>query len=344
MSTPSHSVLGCGSDFNTPSDVELNSFDRAPSPWDIWPSLYLSPQSTAALDRAAFMYLDEDWPEASKLTSTPVAASPKMCIGLETSGTIDEITVGHGTDRESSTIQKSSPGSSVVASKRTAEYTFTKELCKRSKKTSLKTEREEKNADALDDEDVRTSGSRDSMLGFACPFYRRDPRMYRECMYRKLTRIRDVKQHIQRRHTPASSCPVCYSTFPSTKEGAEHIRERKCQPREVASLNFVNGISIEAQEQLKHRVDRTVTAEKQWYEVWDILFKGVPRPDKAYLGTVMEETVGMMRDFWKQEGVQAGAEFLQGHGVSFDDVADIQQLMVGLFDHVHTQFELQTRH
>ncbi|KFA56075.1 hypothetical protein S40293_00054 [Stachybotrys chartarum IBT 40293] len=343
MSAPSQSVFGCGSDFNTPSDVELNSFDRAPSPWDIWPSSYLLSQSTAAEDRAALMYTNKDWPEVSLLTSTPVVASPKMYPGLDTSSTTDEMTVGHDTDRERSTTQKSLLGSSVVASKRTAEYTFTKELCKRSKKMSLKTENEDKNADALDDEDVRIGGSRDSMLGFACPFYRRDPRMYRECMYRKLTRIRDVKQHIQRRHTPASSCPVCHSTFPSTKEGAEHIRKRRCQPREVASLNFVNGISIEAQEQLKHRVDRTVTAEKQWYEVWDILFKGVPRPDKAYLGTVMEETVSMMRDFWKQEGVQAGTEFLQGHGVSFDGVADVQQLMVGFFDHVHTQFEMQTR-
>ncbi|KFA81339.1 hypothetical protein S40288_08309 [Stachybotrys chartarum IBT 40288] len=222
---------------------------------------------------------------------------------------------------------------SVLPSKRVAGETLSKTLRKRRRES-----RENEDKGSNDDDSRAVTSRGDDTPCFACPFYRRDPQTYQECMHHTLTRIRDVKQHIRRRHTPASSCPTCYMIFSSIEEGENHIRARDCQPRDPSSLDCVHGISTKVQEELQHRMNRKKTAQEQWYEVWGILFKGVPEPSQPYLGTVFQETLGMMRDFWKQEGGQAGTDFLQSHGASFDGVYNMETLFVELFDHLRALF------
>ncbi|KAM0189609.1 hypothetical protein ACHAPA_006407 [Fusarium lateritium] len=78
----------------------------------------------------------------------------------------------------------------------------------------------------------------------ACPFSKKDLHVYRECIKFGFKRARDVKQHLKRNHSPEVVEPIRLCLQKPSTRG----------PR-----------------------------EKQWYEVFDILFPGyLPRPSSPY--------------------------------------------------------------
>lgn len=126
-----------------------------------------------------------------------------------------------------------------------------------------------------------------------------------ECMTRKLSRIQDVKQHLYRRHSQSRFyCPNCFKDFASPDPRDAHIREGDCKPSAPPARASVDGLSAQLQESLRTRLSRKLTAEEQWYEIWAIIFPDHPVPESAHLGTMISESVGMLRDFWRQEGQQ----------------------------------------
>ncbi|CAH0018374.1 unnamed protein product [Clonostachys rhizophaga] len=147
---------------------------------------------------------------------------------------------------------------------------------------------------------------------FACPFYRRHPTFHMDCMNRKLTRIRDVKQHIHRRHS-RSACAAGDSDAISAETGRELRR---------------------------HRAGRTETPVAEWRNIWRILFKDEPQSRDPLLGTMVEETVQMIKEFWKNEGNQITEQFLKEKGVGADDT--VQNNMSELFEVAHERFEQST--
>ena len=188
--------------------------------------------------------------------------------------------------------------------------------------------------------------SQSSSLSFACPFYRRFPARHYQCTTHKLKRIRDVKQHIQRRHAQTILyCPLCYESFHSPDLRDSHTRSMSCHKRDPPTTDHCDGVSQEAQELLKNRVGRKLSKSEQWYEVWDILFKGEKRPQSPYAGTMVQETIGMLRDFWKQEGPQIVPVFLENkrvQGCQHCDSWDLNQLLTDLFDEVQDRCEQKT--
>ncbi|KIM99693.1 hypothetical protein OIDMADRAFT_181109 [Oidiodendron maius Zn] len=167
----------------------------------------------------------------------------------------------------------------------------------------------------------------DCTRGYACPFFKRDPVRYMDCLTRKLTRIRDVKQHIERRHTqPRFSCPVCYGNFSSAQDRDDHIRSRCCVPRSPIAIDSLDGVSRETLKLLKSRVSRTL-AREQWYGVWDTIFSGVTRPESPYLDSTIEEIIGIIRNLWEREAVQILSNFPKRKQIQSRDNADATQLI-----------------
>ncbi|KAK6839246.1 hypothetical protein PG987_005112 [Apiospora arundinis] len=134
-------------------------------------------------------------------------------------------------------------------------------------------------------------------LVFACPFLKRHPHKHRACAKYVLRRVRDVKQHLNRRHrTPDFYCARCYDTFNSAKERDEHTRDGNCLYRENPHFE---GITEVQKEQLNNAKERNkMSPEDQWFMIWDILFPSAGRPNSVSRYSPQEEAVALIRDVW----------------------------------------------
>ncbi|KAK2617031.1 hypothetical protein QQS21_000125 [Conoideocrella luteorostrata] len=174
---------------------------------------------------------------------------------------------------------------------------------------------------------------------FACPFYRLLPMRHIDCVNLRLTRIRDVKQHLYRRHTQTTFyCPLCYQSFTSPHSRDGHIRSLYCKRRHPSA---VDGISEKARRRLSVRVDRDLPPDKQWYTIWDILFPGMPKPTTPYLGSVIDEIFGMLRDFWRQEHTRIAVDLFSTTCAPRGNHQMIETLVTEIFDKVQERFQQQ---
>ncbi|KAK7906584.1 hypothetical protein PG985_016321 [Apiospora marii] len=141
---------------------------------------------------------------------------------------------------------------------------------------------------------------------FACPFFKRHPNKHRDCSKYVLKRIQDVKQHLNRSHrTPDYYCARCYDTFHSAKERDEHTRKSNCHRRENHQYE---GITEDQKDQLAHPSGRNKTPMERWFNIWDILFPGVPRPKSVSRYSPREEAVEILRDIWSTRHSELLAE------------------------------------
>lgn len=167
-------------------------------------------------------------------------------------------------------------------------------------------------SEARDLADEDTHGAQPNQL-LACPFSKLDGNRYHGCLKFELRRVKDVKQHISRKHsTPEFYCPRCWHTFPDRVRRDEHVRVASCEMKPAPPFE---GISDQQREQLKRTVNRGATTVQQWYDVWDILFPGKDRPSSIYLGNFMEETLGYIRNRCQDGTLEARLSTLRNrHG------------------------------
>ncbi|KAI1635809.1 hypothetical protein F4809DRAFT_427506 [Biscogniauxia mediterranea] len=67
---------------------------------------------------------------------------------------------------------------------------------------------------------------------FACPFDKSNSNKYSDCRTNILTRIKDVKQHVYRKHSkPHLYCPFCFQVFANANSRDTHIRQETCVPQ-----------------------------------------------------------------------------------------------------------------
>ncbi|KAF5622318.1 hypothetical protein F52700_10581 [Fusarium sp. NRRL 52700] len=137
---------------------------------------------------------------------------------------------------------------------------------------------------------------------FACPYFRLDPVRHIECLSRRLYRIQDVKQHLSRRHY------IKRDTSDNTR-----------------------GVNLRTQKVLKLRLDRRLSPEGQWHEIWRNLFNGTVPSEGPYLGNSKEEIVGSMISICKQGSSRVVPGILRSLGFSTEKRKAIQQLMEQLF-------------
>lgn len=175
-------------------------------------------------------------------------------------------------------------------------------------------------------------------LLFACPLYRKYPLQNMDCVNRKLTRIRDVKQHLLRRHL-AFRCPICKIALPSAARRDEHIQAQTCQTKEMTELSGPDGIPQEVHDRLRDCSHRGKPPKVKWQEVWEIIF-GSPEPhEDPFLGPMMEETAKLMRDVWRREKESIVQAVISDADGSQEQTESQTKAMMAMFDKVQDRFE-----
>ncbi|WKT48391.1 hypothetical protein QSH57_013321 [Fusarium oxysporum f. sp. vasinfectum] len=124
---------------------------------------------------------------------------------------------------------------------------------------------------------------------FACPYLRLDPVRHIECLSRKLYRVQDVKQHLSRRH---------------------YMK----RDRTISTSDNTRGVNIRTQRVLKLRLDRRLSPEKQWHEIWKTLFNRASPREGPYLGDSKEEIVARKAVQQLMEQMFSGFQALSNEG------------------------------
>lgn len=176
---------------------------------------------------------------------------------------------------------------------------------------------------------------------FACPYYRRNPVAYQQCLTFKLKRIRDVKQHLSRKHYGATCfCPTCFRTFPTIGMKDDHIHGGNCVPKPSQAIDNIDAVSPNAQELLRQRVDRNASSEDQWFAVYEILFgKSVGDRVDPYVRSVVRETLGMVRAFLRATGYRIIPKILESNPRPDTDASGFEKIIHHVFDQVETEFD-----
>lgn len=135
-----------------------------------------------------------------------------------------------------------------------------------------------------------------SQRAFSCPFYLYDRSQHFDCLNRRLKRVSDVRQHLVRAHSLAPQCPICGEEFKEDSAGSgsaedrlsEHIQGQNCYPlpappppRHGITQDQLEVVRIIAARRNGRRA--TDPAAEKWFEIWDILFPGTPRPLSPYI-------------------------------------------------------------
>lgn len=112
-------------------------------------------------------------------------------------------------------------------------------------------------------------------LSLACPYLMHDPSEHSRCAIHVLARIKDVKQHLARRHMLPIYCPRCFGQFSTEDDRDEHVQQPICTRSEERRPS---GITAAQKARLERRLEEAQTVDEQWFEIWDILFPEAPRP------------------------------------------------------------------
>ncbi|KAF4912267.1 hypothetical protein CGCF415_v003763 [Colletotrichum fructicola] len=154
----------------------------------------------------------------------------------------------------------------------------------------------------------KTAQLNNDNLTLACPFFKKDSRTHGSCCGKRLTRIRDVKQHLKRRHYIPIYCPICNLTFNDEMARDNHTNEFSCQrgrhPRP-------EGINLRQQNELGKRASRQHSEDKQWFAIFAIIFPGDPLPSSAYIDPSLLDNANAYQDFVTTEGSGILYQFLQ---------------------------------
>ncbi|KAK0372456.1 hypothetical protein CLIM01_10198 [Colletotrichum limetticola] len=194
--------------------------------------------------------------------------------------------------------------------------------------------------ESADNDDVTIKGITGK---FACPFYRNNAVRHMACLNLRMARIRDVKQHLQRRHSePHHYCPHCYKRFGTYLEQSQHVQNQSIIGCSTKDKEF-DFVPPHAKDLLKFKVSRKDTAEEQWYTVWDKIFEPKPRPEHPYMGTVIEEVTIMLQEFWQREGDQIVSKFMETRQVKFQDDVCLKETLHGLMNASYKMFGKQFR-
>ncbi len=117
---------------------------------------------------------------------------------------------------------------------------------------------------------------------FPCPYAKKDPLKYRSCLGLTLKRIRDVKQHLNRKLPLPIYCARCICIFGLEDQRDEHVQASRCG---IQTGITYEGVTVAQKFQLAQKVSSKLNFEDQWFTIFNILFPGqIARPKSAYKG------------------------------------------------------------
>lgn len=163
----------------------------------------------------------------------------------------------------------------------------------------------------------------DQKLTFACPYTKKDPVSHRDCYKYKLTRIRDVKQHLARCHRNPPYCPRCMGTFQTEDQRDIHVRNSLCPMQPSIRLD---GITDKQRLELAKKSASNTSVEAQWFAVFDILFPGHnPKPRSPYIDSELLQDIALYQDFVISDGPRILSSLLTQRGAVTWNLPDGEQ-------------------
>lgn len=191
-------------------------------------------------------------------------------------------------------------------------------------------ESDDENSRSLKQSKISEDVDETNRRSLACPFYKNDSNKYHDCRQNVLRRIKDVKQHMFRKHRkPDFYCPVCFGIFSDAMLRDIHIQERQCtaEPDPV-----YDGISEEQKKTLSQYPSRGKTIETQWNDMWNVIFPNAPPPRSPYLGNYREEMIPLIRDLWNKKRDQIISSAFTNTSCINQHTPFIYSLMEKVFD------------
>ncbi|KAK1546216.1 hypothetical protein CPAR01_00183, partial [Colletotrichum paranaense] len=150
----------------------------------------------------------------------------------------------------------------------------------------------------------------------ACPFGKMSPSKYSACSRFQLKRIRDVKQHLKRKHTPDDYCNRCLSIFDDEESLTQHVSQPDGFGCQLAPEGrTLDGITHRQSRDLSRKVNAELSEEQQWFAVWDTVFPRKPRPDSAYLDSAFATQVCLFREHCARHAEPLLAQNLRAAGL-----------------------------
>ncbi|KAK4157597.1 hypothetical protein C8A00DRAFT_11577 [Chaetomidium leptoderma] len=134
----------------------------------------------------------------------------------------------------------------------------------------------------------------------ACPLWKANPDRHRDCFPKILSRIRDVKQHLRRRHPPQFYCERCKTTFPDEQARDQHVSQPgtlSCTPSPTLDC-----ISHQQHWEISRKANPKLSEEDQWFAIWDIVFPGRRRPPSAYRDADISEDLYLFQGDCRTHG------------------------------------------
>lgn len=179
---------------------------------------------------------------------------------------------------------------------------------------------------------LRTQGGDDTQAHIlSCPFYKHDPHKYHLCLGHHFRRIKDVKQHIYRKHSkPDYYCSRCFIVFDDAASRDVHTRLAYCR---VQIDPWYDSISAEQKKILAPYANRSKSIHDQWYEMWDTIFPREPRPKSVYVSNHFVEAVSLLRAFWDKQRLEIISSVGQAGGLDGTAADTINEVVETLMDH-----------
>ncbi|KAK4213970.1 hypothetical protein QBC37DRAFT_400069 [Rhypophila decipiens] len=160
--------------------------------------------------------------------------------------------------------------------------------------------------DSGDQKSDRVRRSKTTQLLWACLFAKADPWKHPKCLLAGQDKISYVKQHLYRIHGPVY-CRICGKQFPESQstdgQSAESLRdshenENACQSRTTTSEGRMTYDQAKA---VKEAKSRDVSDPERWFQLFEIVCPGYPRPDSPYARPATIEILGSFRDNLRRE-------------------------------------------
>lgn len=162
----------------------------------------------------------------------------------------------------------------------------------------------------------RSRKTRQHIKLLACPFGKMSPSKHSACSRFQLKRIRDVKQHLKRKHTPDDYCNRCLSIFHDEESLTQHVSQADGFGCQLAPEGrTLDGISHRQSRDLSRKANAELSEEQQWFAIWDIVFPRKPRPESAYLDSAFAMQVCLFREHCARHAEPLLAQNLRAAGL-----------------------------
>ncbi|KAK0620545.1 hypothetical protein B0T14DRAFT_233851 [Immersiella caudata] len=135
----------------------------------------------------------------------------------------------------------------------------------------------------------------------ACPFWKLDPARYRQCLKLEcFWEVNRVKQHLTRKHVePKIYCDMCKLTFRDEPTKITHLRQDRAT---CVYKPWTERLITRSQQGELHKKSKADTERDKWFDVWDILFPGVPRPPSPFIDESVSEDFRHFREYAGRRG------------------------------------------